>query len=189
MNAKSISSAGRWLLFALVILLALSLTACAEPQTVSVPTSPYDATQRPDLSEFSWVPAATLGMPEDAVAIEDFSELTGTWMGYIHHETKNWKKESFEYLNFQLYGTEAEASLLADWYVKYQLTPIKTVNREKDRDTIYTGAWNGKTLKVSKGSAVITFRYIFELDGRQYAIGVIEGIRSDRQTWIAMVRP
>ena len=120
---------------------------------------------------------------------QDFSELTGTWMGYIHHETKNWKKESFEYLNFQLYGTEAEASLLADWYVKYQLTPIKTVNREKDRDTIYTGAWNGKTLKVSKGSAVITFRYIFELDGRQYAIGVIEGIRSDRQTWIAMVRP
>ncbi len=189
MKARPCFMIKRLLRIGLLILLLVSLAACGAEPTISVPSSPYDAAGRPDIGEFSWFPAATLGMPEGAVAIEDFSQLTGTWMGYIHHETKNWKKESMEFLNFQVYGTESEAGLLADWYEKDTLTPIQTINREKDKDTIYTGYFSGKTLKVSRKSVVITFRYFYELDGRQYAVGEIEGIQNDRHTWVGMVRP
>ena len=159
------------------------------PVTVTVPTSPYDATELPQAGEYAWTVAYFRdGLPEGARVIKDYSEITGTWKGWIIHNRNQSGKEAVEFFTAGIGNAASEAALVADWYQLYYLHPSKLIDETGDPDTVFTGSWNKGVLTVSAGGKTVTLTAFYEVDGTQYAYGAIEG-KGESESIFALSRP
>lgn len=130
--------------------------------------------------------AQRLGLPAGARIITDFSEITGTWKGQIYSDWLDVEHEQFDLMTVGIGGTPSDAALVADWYLNYRVYGGRTKDTTGDADTVYSGSFERGTLTVTAGRKTIVLDQFYELDGKQYGCGTIEG---QAHTAVSLVRP
>ena len=158
-----------------------------QEETVPIPQSPYDATKPPDIGDFTWeVAYFREGVPEGARIIKDFSEITGTWKGQIYSNWIDYEHEEFDLMTVGIGGAPSLSVFVADWYMNYRVYGGRSKDTTGDADTMYTGSFENGTLTVTAGKKTIILDKFYELDGKQYGCGTIEG---ESHTAVSLVRP
>ena len=175
-------------------------TVPAEDQTAPDGNESQNARENRSPDTFSTEEAATLSdtqrisyvllrgeAPSGVEKLEDFSEVTGGWKGYIIVDPEGEYDSVMEmFLNVQIDGTAEETAMILDWSYIY-LGSSGEGQEDGTPDTGFYGSWADGVLN-AEGPGSVTLTDFYYDAGYEYAIGSLT-TRNGVPASIVLFRP
>jgi hypothetical protein len=151
----------------------------------------YSTSERPGMEDFLWYTEGVYydGVPYDSVAINNFSDVTGSWKAYILYDPDNIADAyGFEYLNMVLDGDTDHVSITFDWYKMYVGYSYEEYDFSNEDDSVLYGNYADYCITAGEPGYKVYLYAFYSANGKQYGLGYME-LQSGEPTFIAMVRP
>ena len=153
--------------------------------------STLSTAERPELLDFDWYVTDVFlnGIPDDALIVVDYSDVLGSWKGFIFYDPYN-KMDAygFDLLNIEIDGYGEDAMLLLDWYSYYSDYDQQIYDISGTEDSIIEGSYVQGLFQAGEPGYRFYITKFYYLDGAQYAVGYVQ-LESGEETYLALVRP
>jgi hypothetical protein len=146
--------------------------------------------ERPDLDDFLWYTEDVIEnrVPEGAQVIDNTSPVLGGWKGFILYDPDNsYGEYSSELLNVTIEGSDDNLRLTLDWYLLLLPGDTQAYDETEMEDIVFEGEWIAGGIQAF-GWGEIQLRRLYNLDGKQYAVGSLE-TPDGTPALVALVRP
>ena len=126
------------------------------------------------MEDFNWYTSivSESWFPEEAIQFNEFQRMKGKWRAYIKFDPMNeaGRREDM-LLHIYISGDEDNVEAEYDWYW-YQHLNEPEGNYDDSENSYYYGAYKDGEI-YAEGAGDVAFRYFYEWDGEEYAIGVM----------------
>lgn len=168
-----------------------SQTASSAPTSINTtePTS-LSTTERPELLDFLWYMEDVFfnGVPPHINRIINYDHCSGGWKALILYDPDNEHDASaMQFLNVEISGSPENVKLTLDWYLIFWSNVGESVDETGLENAHFSGRWENNRLWAS-GAGTIRLNDFYSLNGKQYAVGVMDTPDGIPAT-IALVRP
>ncbi len=140
------------------------------------------------LEDFDWYESDVRlnWFPEEAVQFQDFQRMKGKWRAYIKFDPKNEAGRRTDILlHIYISGDEENVTAEYDWYWIHNYNDPEG-RYDDDETSYYYGKYEDGEI-YAEGAGNVTFRYFYEWDEEEYAIGVMES-RAGVKAILCMMR-
>ena len=144
------------------------------------------------MEDFEWYTKGILvdWIPENAVNIEDYEALKGTWRGYMNYDPKNETGSEGDFLIYVDISGEADnITVTFDWYWLHFYADPEGGSLDDSENSYFYGSFADNQIHAeTKTGGKLDFKYFLNYDGYDHIIGTMEG-NDGTQAIIAMIKP
>ena len=126
------------------------------------------------MEDFEWYTSniSENWFPEEAIQFNEFQRMKGKWRAYIKFDPMNEAgRRQDMLLHIYISGDEENVTAEYDWYWYQHLNEPEGYYDDSE-NSYYYGAYKDGEIH-AEGAGDVVFRYFYEWDGEEYAIGVM----------------